>query len=115
MGIAKVSIEVVGFAGKVQSKERIRRDKAAHKVTRVRLSNFGVQIGAFKRYAGAKLTQKEHKLRYPQYQTVIKEFADIDGDGEPLYRVWLMGFGSEQEARDFKNNNDLVGAFIVRN
>lgn len=115
MGIAKVSIEVLGFAGKVQSQERIRRDKAAHKVTRVRLSNFGVQIGAFKRYEGAKIIQREHAELYPDYKTVIKKFSNVDGDGQPLYRVWLMGFGSEQEARDFKNNNDLVGAFIVRN
>jgi rare lipoprotein A len=115
MGIAKVSIEVVGFAGKVQSAARIRRNKAANKPTRVQLSNFGVQVGAFKRYAGAQLIKKEHAALYPQYKPVIKKFTDVDGDGEPLYRVWLMGFGSEQEARDFKDSHALAGAFIVRN
>jgi len=115
LGIAKVSIEVVGFAGKVESAARIRRNKKSNKPTRVHLSNFGVQVGAFKRYAGAQLIQREHASLYPQYKPVIKKFTDIDGDGEPLYRVWLMGFGSEQEARDFKNSHALAGAFIVRN
>jgi len=113
MGIAKVSIEVVGFAGKVQSAARIRRNKAANKPTRIQLSNFGVQVGAFKRYVGAKLTKNEHSELYSQYKPVIKKFTDVDG--EPLYRVWLMGFGSEQEARDFKNSHALDGAFIIRN
>jgi rare lipoprotein A len=44
---------------------------------------------------------------------VIKQFNT--DDEAPLYRVWLMGFGSEQEARDFKNSQDLKGAFIIRN
>jgi rare lipoprotein A len=52
---------------------------------------------------------------YVKYKPVIKKFNDVYGNGEPLYRVWLMGFGSEEEARDFKNSNDLEGAFIVRN
>ena len=115
MGIAKVSIEVIGFSGTVQSKARIRRNEEAQTLTRVKLSNFGIQVGAFKRYAGAQQIQREHATLYPYYKPVIKEFTDLDGDGQPLYRVWLMGFGSEQEARDFKNSHALAGAFIVRN
>ncbi len=115
MGIAKVSIEVVGFAGKVQSKASIAKAQKTHTQTRVRLSNFGIQVGAFKRYAGAQIYKKKHTSMYPEYKTVIKKFSNVDGSGEPLYRVWLMGFGSEEEARDFKNSHDLAGAFIVRN
>jgi len=113
MGIAKVNIQVVGFAGKVQSAATIAKRKRTHTQTRVRLSNFGVQVGAFRRYEGAQIYKRKHASLYPGYKTVIKKFSDVDG--EPLYRVWLMGFGSEDEARDFKNSNDLVGAFIVRN
>ncbi len=109
MGIAKVQIEVLGFAGKVQSSAR----KKTHKPMRIALSNFGVQVGAFKRYEGAKITKSRYRNRYRNYKPVIKRFTDTDGT--PLYRVWLMGFGSEQEARDFKDNNALAGAFIVRN
>jgi rare lipoprotein A len=113
MGIAKVSIEVIGFAGKVQSKARIRRNKEAHKPTRVELSNFGVQVGAFSRKEGALTYKRKFTGRYAHYRPVIKRFIDFNGN--PLYRVWLMGFGSEQEARDFKDTHDLMGAFIVRN
>lgn len=115
MGIAKVSVKVLGFAGKVQSAATIAERKRTKTQTRIRLSNFGVQVGAFKRYAGAQIYQRKHASLYPGYKTVIKKFSDVDGSGDPLYRVWLMGFGSEDEARDFKNSNDLEGAFIVRN
>ena len=113
MGIAKVSIEVLGFAGKIESAVTVARNKKMHKQTRVALSNFGVQVGAFRRREGAQVYKRQHTGMYENYKPVIKRFSDVDG--APLYRVWLMGFRSEQEARDFKNNNDLAGAFIVRN
>lgn len=113
MGIAKVSIEVVGFAGKVESDAAIARQKREHTQKRIVLSNFGVQVGAFRRYQGAKTYQRKYSAMYRRNNTIIRRFDDIDG--APLYRVWLMGFGSEEEARDFKNSHDLEGAFIVRN
>ncbi|RRS29858.1 MAG: lipoprotein [Epsilonproteobacteria bacterium (ex Lamellibrachia satsuma)] len=113
MGIAKVSIEVVGFAGKVQSAAAIARNKRLHTQARIRLSNFGVQVGAFRRYEGAKIYKRKYTGVFGRYKPVIKRFSDVDG--APLYRVWLMGFASEQEARDFKDSHDLAGAFIVRN
>ena len=112
MGIAKVKIEVVGFAGKVHSSAAIARSKRTRTQTRIRLSNFGVQVGAFRRYAGAQIYKRKYAGYHRRYKPVIKKFSDVYG--APLYRVWLMGFGSEQEARDFKNSNDLAGAFIVR-
>ncbi len=113
MGIAKVSIEVLGFAGKIESSATIARNKKLRKETRVVLSDFGVQVGAFRNHEGAKVYKRQYTGIFDNYSPVIKRFSDVDG--APLYRVWLMGFGSEQEARDFKNNNDLEGAFIVRN
>ena len=112
MGIAKVSVEVLGFAGKIEPSGRIAKNKKMHTRTRIALSNFGIQIGAFRRYAGAQTIKANYSGRYTRYNPIIKRF---DVGGEALYRVWLMGFGSEQEARDFKNNNNLAGAFIVRN
>jgi len=115
MGIAKVSIKVVGFAGKVESDAAIAKSQKSRTETRIRLSNFGIQVGAFKRRQGAEVTRKLFAARYPDNKAIIKRFEDVDGSGEPLYRVWLMGFGSEQEARDFKECNELGSAFIVRN
>jgi len=115
MGIAKVAIQVVGFAGKVQSAEKIEKSKETKTETRVMLSNFGVQVGAFKRREGAEITRKMFVSMYKKYKPVVKAFNNVDGSKEVMYRVWLMGFGSEQEARDFKDCNNLEGAFIVRN
>ncbi len=115
MGIAKVSIQVVGFAGKVQSQSKIAKAQESKTETRVRLSNFGVQVGAFKRREGAEITRKMFASMYKKYTPVVKAFNNVDGSEEVMYRVWLMGFGSEQEARDFKDCNNLEGAFIVRN
>lgn len=112
MGIAKVSVEVLGFAGKIEPSVRVAKDQKSHKPTRIALSNFGIQVGAFRRYAGAETTKRHYARRYTRYHPIIKRF---DLGGQALYRVWLMGFGSEQEARDFKNSNNLEGAFIVRN
>ena len=112
MGIAKVSIEVLGFAGKIESTSRIAKGKKVYKPTRVVLSNFGIQVGAFRRHAGAETIKRNYMGRYASYNPIIKRF---NVDGEPLYRVWLMGFGSEEEARDFKMSHNLAGAFIIRN
>lgn len=113
MGIAKVSVEVLGFAGKVQSAATIAKHKREHTETRVALSNFGVQVGAFRRYEGAQITKRRYAGLYTRYHPVVKRFSAVNG--ATLYRVWLMGFGSEQKARDFKNSHNLAGAFIVRN
>ncbi len=115
MGIAKVSIKVVGFAGKVQSYKTIVKNKKAHIESRIKLSNFGIQVGAFTRYEGAKMTKKRFTNMYQDHKVIIKQHDNIDGRGSLLYRVWLMGFGSEEEAIDFKNSNNLYGASIIRN
>ncbi len=115
MGIAKVKIEVVGFAGKVQSKAAIARAKANKTEQRVKLSDFGLQVGAFTRYEGAIVTKKRYEAKTGgRYRVVIKRFDNADESGRTLYRVWLMGFGSEQEARDFRECEGLAGAPIIR-
>jgi len=112
MGIAKVTVEVLGFAGKVESSSRIVKNKKAKKPTRILLSNFGIQVGAFRQVKGAQTIKHNYKGKYSRYNPIIKHF---NMDGKKLYRVWLMGFGSEQESRDFIISHKLHGAFIVRN
>jgi rare lipoprotein A len=113
MGIAKVKIEVVGFAGKVQSPKQIAKAKATKTQQRVKLSDFGIQVGAFSRYDGARRTkQKYEKLSGDKYRVVIKK---VQEDGRTLYRVFLMGFASEQAARDYRDCQGLNGAAIISN
>jgi rare lipoprotein A len=112
-GIANVVIEVVGFAGKINRTSTMKPSLKPTQKMRVQLSNFGVQVGSFSKLLGAKNFKSNYTGMYNKYNPIIKTFTTINGTA--LYRVWLMGFGSEEEARDFKNNNDLAGAFIVRN
>jgi len=113
MGIAKVEIEVVGFAGKIATHNGGSHASRDNSKRRIRLTNFGVQVGAFRNYEGANRYRREYADIHPKYKPYIKKFPDVNG--APLYRVWLMGFNSEAEARDFKNTYNMPGAFIVRN
>ncbi|SFV71065.1 Rare lipoprotein A precursor [hydrothermal vent metagenome] len=111
-GIARVSIEVIGFAGKIESKAKIAKSIRTHTQTRRALSNFAIQVGAFEYAKGAYKTKKIYSRRYTRYRPIIKK---LNRYGKvPLYRVLLMGFGSEQEAIDFRRKQNLNGAFIVR-
>ena len=103
-GTAPVEIEVLGFDKTISTLAKTAKRE-------VKIGNFGVQIGAFRRYQGALITQDRYKLVDGRYKAIIKKFII---DGEPLYRVWLMGFKSEEEARDFIASNRFRGAFIVR-
>ena len=112
-GIAKVEIQVVGFAGNIISQELIKKQQKAHTQQRIKLSDFGLQVGAFRRHEGAKIYQKQYSTLDNRYQPIIKRFENVDG--APLYRVWVMGFNSEDEAMDFKTTYNLNDAFIIRN
>ncbi len=71
---------------------------------------FMVQIGAFKNGAGAQSFKAKNDGAMG-YKSVVKTF-EIDGD--TIYRVFLTGFRSEAEARDFIDAKHFGGAFIVR-
>jgi len=70
--------------------------------------NFMVQIGAFRNLQGAKNIAARYKT-YRSYKSTIKT-SNIDG----LNRVFLTGFRSEEEARDFAISGAFSGAFVVR-
>ncbi|MRI58855.1 MAG: septal ring lytic transglycosylase RlpA family lipoprotein [Epsilonproteobacteria bacterium] len=102
-GTAPVELEVLGFDSVIDSSRQKKE---------VILTDYAVQIGSFRRFQGAKITQEKNASVDGRYRAVIKEYRV---DGEPLYRVWLVGFGSEAEARDFIQQGRYPGAFIIRN
>ncbi len=117
-GTAPVELEVVGFdshiqnvAGKTPS-QRPAPSVTQAPVQEVVLSDFAVQIGSFRRKRGAQITKERNALVDGRYKAIVKEFIV---DGAPLYRVWLTGFRSEAEARDFIAQGRYPGAFVVRN
>ncbi len=102
-GTAPVELEVLGFDSTIASLQKSKRS--------VTLSNFAVQIGSFRNFRGAKITKERNALVDGRYRAIIKRFFL---DGAPIYRVWLVGFQSEQEARDFVESGRYPGAFVVR-
>jgi len=121
MGIAKVQIEVLGFAGRIQKPAVTSVPAYAEKKPqpqprteeRVLLTNFGLQVGAFRRREGAEAYKRRYAGVDPRYKPIVKEM--YDAEGKALYRVWLMGFSTEEAARDFSMCQEIPGAFIVRN
>ncbi|WP_457607632.1 septal ring lytic transglycosylase RlpA family protein [Nitratifractor sp.] len=110
-GIAHVKLTVLGFAGKIYRPTQ--KQKAEHApMPEVHLTDFGVQVGAFRREEGARTYQRRYAaLVQPPKHVIIRKFIV---DGAPLYRVWVMGFGSADEAKDFIENHNIRGGFLIR-
>jgi len=105
-GICNVRLDVVGFAGKVYKKS------SGKPKPKVRLTNFGVQVGAFRVMDNARSYKSRYEKLICEPQVVKIKLGKIK-DGA-LHRVVIMGFNSKDEALDFIKRNKINGAFIVR-
>lgn len=114
-GTAPVLLEVVGFNGdindKMASAPGSQKSKTGGKVQQEVFigGEFIVQIGAFRNLSGANTYKNKHSTK--NYSAQIREYIL---DGKPIYRVFLTGFRSENEARDFIDAGHIQGAFIAR-
>ena len=103
-GTARVKITVLGFNAKVARTAQEKQETAT-------VGKYYVQVGAFRRYEGAKITKNKFKMILENnYGVVIKKGYF---ESEPINRVWISGFRSEEEARDFRSDNDLNSAMII--
>lgn len=102
-GTGPVGIEVIGFAGVVAP-------AGAPKQSIVE-TDYLIQIGAFRNKEGATRFAQSNMNVNNRYNAIIKEGIF---ENEPIYRVWLKGFGSEAEASDFIAKGLFKGSFIVR-
>ncbi len=108
-GLARVRITVLGFAGQVY---RPAPGSGSESVPSVHLTDFGVQVGAFRRIEGANIYRRKYSAFTRGGQRVMIRRFDVNG--MPLFRVWVMGFGSAEEARDFINRYNVKGGFLIR-
>lgn len=113
-GTAPVRLEVIGFgtsanSGSVHTNSNLGSNgEIADSGHIFQGGAFMVQIGAFRNRSGAELIAN----RYQKYQSYTSTIQTSSKDG--LNRVFLKGFRSEQEARDFLDSGSFPGAFIVR-
>ncbi len=126
-GTAHVKLTVLGFAGKIYTPKPITphaSEAATPPVTpesvpeavsppQVLLSDFGVQVGAFGREEGAEKTRSYYQSFIGAAQRVVIRRIE-DGEGGALYHVWVMGFPTDGEARDFIRDHAIDGAFLIR-
>ena len=114
-GIAPVKLTVLGFAGKVYHQPKVKHNSTAtpkpQQLPRVHLSNFAVQVGAFRRAEGAEIYRSRYQAMDRSKRVVVKKFSV---DGAPLYRVWVTGFDSDGEAKDFISDHAVQGGFLIR-
>jgi len=121
-GTAPVRLVVVGFDGligksakKEETAKKSEQPQASSQVQHVEkdrraVSNYAVQIGAFKASESAQRFASENTTVDGVYKSIVKEYGQ---GGQKVYRVFLGGFRSEQEARDFLKKERFKGAFIM--
>ncbi|MDA7816783.1 septal ring lytic transglycosylase RlpA family protein [Sulfurimonas sp.] len=108
-GTAPVSIEILGFDAK--GKRRIpTKQELKQTPKQQQIGKFAIQIASFSKIEGALVTQSKHNGT-DGYKTVIKDMQTNNGR---MFKVWLTGFKSEQEARDYKALGHFEYSFIVR-
>jgi len=114
-GLAKVKIEAISFKSRPMKPAidtQVNSTFADNSPKKILLDNFGIQVGAFRIEQGALKTKDRYASLDPKYKSVIKRF-DI-ADGSALYRVFVMGFVSEEEARNYMTDHGIVNAIIIR-
>lgn len=100
-GTAPVKLTVLGFDGKI-SQAGARASKP--------ISAIAVQIGAFRGKSGADEWAAKYASIDGIYKSTVKAYDFL---GSPMYRVMLVGFRSEAEARDFIKEGRFAGSFVV--
>ncbi|MFL1706343.1 septal ring lytic transglycosylase RlpA family protein [Campylobacter sp. MOP7] len=120
-GTAPVFLEVIGFNGKISDSSTVASGTTKEQKTTGGVvvaqkpqdvfvgGEFMVQIGAFRNLSGATTYKNKHSTK--NYTAEIRKYTL---DNKPIYRVFLTGFRSENEARDFIEAGHIEGAFIAR-
>ena len=103
-GTARVRLTILGFNAKIA---RTKSEKEAVAAA----GQFYVQVGAFSRLEGAYITKRKFEMILEdRYKVIIKKGRLR---AKTINRVWISGFRSEEEAKDFRKNNGLRGAMII--
>ena len=104
-GTVKVKLTVLGFNGKIAKTFEEKQQTAS-------VGNYYVQVGVFSKIEGARTTKRKFEmiLDDDKYKIILKDDKIED---KKITRVWISGFRSENEARDFKANNELSTAMII--
>jgi len=74
-------------------------------------SKTAIQIGAFRKYSGAKIYARKYNALSSMYNVTIKTGVK---NNYPLHRVRIEGFSNRVEAKRFMNRYGITEGFFVR-
>ncbi len=127
-GTARVSITVLGYNGQIENikapykqmpnKIIVKKENTIKPIKDFEIKEkvyktnaYGIQVGVFRRYEGAVITKKKFaKLINFEKSVHIKKMQRSSGI---LYKVFIRGFGSYNEAQSFKNLKDLNSSVVI--
>jgi len=75
----------------------------------VATGNFSIQIGAYSKEDGASQTKSTYQQKFRSNKI---ESSKVLINGKAMYKVFIKGFRSYEEAQEFKNANNLNNAVI---
>lgn len=108
-GTASVELEVLGFerdgSTTISDVNSLKRGPSQKS-----MDSYAAQIGSFSDIEGAISTQEKYDGA-DGYSTIIK---DTHYNGDRIFKVWVTGFKSEEEVKDYINSGRFKYAFIVR-
>lgn len=84
------------------------------KETKVIIStgNYSIQVGAFSKAEGAIKTRDDYQR---MFSNKLVEAKRIFSNGRYLFKVYIKGFDSQNQAQIFKEQNNLASALIISN
>ncbi len=117
-GTAPVSLEILGYYSKNKTytpsvkKKEIKKEavKVRQETISSTKSQYSLQIASFTNIEGAIKVQEKFDGT-DGYKTIIK---DIENDSGRVFKVYLKGFKTEEEIREYKSDSDFSSAFIVK-
>lgn len=71
---------------------------------------FAVQLGAFSQLDGATKVKNEYQKKFPSNAI---DYEKLMINGKEVYKVYIKGFSSYEDAQKFKNANNLSSGMIV--
>ena len=108
-GTTPVELRVLGFNQPKNTKIPTKKELKALPKSAVCVGKFALQIGSFSKIDGAMYTQERYN-NIDGYKTIIK---DVKSGDTRLFKVWITGFKTAQEAQNYKAKKFQNG-FIIR-
>jgi rare lipoprotein A len=81
------------------------------KITPLSTGIYSLQVGAFSKIEGAQKTVSDYQRKFSSNKV---ESEKVFVNGKTLYKVFIKGFKSYDEAQRFKNSNGLTNAMVIK-